>query len=566
MTIRDRISFDPNDHLGSVFIAAGLIHPAWWLLGPRGPGDPLALWVAVGGGFVVAGAIARFSARVRRSGWHFAASMLATAHLYGLFLVHPGEAYYAAAAFMIALSTLLVIRAPRVFRVYSAFVAVACVTPLVVHGGGMAAFYCAGTLSVLLFANRSFAIQRANERRAASALREAHSELERLERELEVSQRMDSLGRLAGAFSHEFNNQLMAIRIHADLLERSLPKSAAQRGDVEQIQRTTSAAADLTARLLAFSRPPRQREEPAEACAVVEQNLVTLQHVMSAKIPVTWSPPSAPVHVPVGGKQLSQLLLNLALNARDAMPDGGTLHIAVASMPRHAVELPIEIPTETLVVLTVRDTGAGMTAAVRDRLFEPFFTTKADRGNSGLGLSVVYGIVKESGGHVRVTSEPGQGARFDIYWPEVDGASRSAQTARALEAPTPHRARVLLVEDQAALRDGLARWLGDQGFAVISCESGEEALARARDVDVIASDVVLRGMDGIELLRRLRGAAPKLPAVLFSGYLDHLATKRREIPDGVMFLEKPFAPEALLSTLDGLIAHARGARAAVPTR
>jgi CheY-like chemotaxis protein len=329
---------------------------------------------------------------------------------------------------------------------------------------------------------------------------------------------------------------------------------------VEQIQQTTNAAADLTSRLLAFSRPGRTREQPAELCAAVQQNAVTLHHLMGEQIAVTVTVPEGTLHAPVGAKQLGQILLNLALNARDAMPRGGSLRVELARIPRGSVELPVEMASETLVRLTVSDSGAGMGPEVRDRLFEPFFTTKAERGNSGLGLSVVYGLVKESGGHVRVTSEPGQGARFDVFWPEV--APTAAPTAERVPAHAgPKRARVLLIEDQALVRDGLARLLGDQGYAVVACESAEEALARANDVDVIASDVVLRGMDGIELLARLRRKAPALPAVLFSGHVDHMAARRREIPDGVTFLEKPFAPEALLSTLEVLVASKGGAAA-----
>jgi signal transduction histidine kinase/ActR/RegA family two-component response regulator len=431
-------------------------------------------------------------------------------------------------------------------------------------------FLSTGIAWAVLLMNR-FVKARTQERKtAALQLREAHEELAhekaermRLQRELEVAQRMDSLGRLAGAFSHEFNNQLMAIRIHAELLERALPRGSAQRGDLEQILRTTGAAADLTSRLLAFSRPNRTREEPADLCAVLRQSLVTLRPVMTEKTPVAWSAPDDPVYAPVGTKQLGQILLNLALNARDAMPQGGALRVSVERVPRASVELPFDIRATTLAVLTVTDTGSGMSPEVRDRVFEPFFTTKSGVGNAGLGLSVVYGIVKETGGHIRVTSEPGAGTRFDVYWPEVP-ASEARAVVPAEGAPSAgHRARVLLVEDQPALRDGLTRWLGDHGFAVVPCESGEEALARANDVDVIASDVVLRGMDGIELLGRLRREAPELPAVLFSGHLDHLATQRRAIPEGVMFLEKPFAPEALLTTLDTLVAGPRVARGAV---
>ncbi len=425
-------------------------------------------------------------------------------------------------------------------------------------GTSHAPFFAVGTVWVMALAIRRSRDDERDRARAAKELRAAQSEVERLNHELTVSQRMDSLGRLAGAFSHEFNNQLMAIRIHADLLEQSLPPGSPQRRDVEQIQQTTSAAADLTSRLLAFSRPSRSQEDPADLCETLHQNAVTLRHLAGEPIAVTLSVPDGRLYAPVGAKPLGQILLNLALNARDAMPRGGSLRVELARIPRSSVELPVEMPGEQLVRLTVSDSGSGMSHDVRDRLFEPFFTTKAERGNSGLGLSVVYGLVKESGGHVRVTSEPGKGARFDLYWPEVaPAAARAGERAQA--SAVPKRARVLLIEDQALLRDGLARWLGDQGYAVIACESAEEALARANDVDVIASDVVLRGMDGIELLARLRRSAPALPAVLFSGHLDHMAARRREIPEGVTFLEKPFAPELLLSTLASLV-EAKGAR------
>jgi len=224
--------------------------------------------------------------------------------------------------------------------------------------------------------------------------------------------------------------------------------------------------------------------------------------------------------------------------------------------------LPDSLTGDTLIVLTISDTGPGMDEETREKIFEPFFTTKLERGNTGLGLSVVYGIVRETGGHIRVTSEPGRGARFDIYWPEVGGVAAGKDLAAKPESEAPPmRARVLLVEDQAVLRLGLTRWLADSGYSVVGCESGEEALTRATDIDVVASDVVLRGMDGIELLGRIRRRAPRLPAVLFSGHLDHLARERREIPPGVAFLEKPFAPEALVSKLDELVDAARAAPA-----
>jgi signal transduction histidine kinase/CheY-like chemotaxis protein len=455
---------------------------------------------------------------------------------------------------MIVLSAVPLLYDRSVLGVYSAFVLVSCALQFW-YGAEATAFLAVGVAWMTLFAGgwaRSQAKTADRLRETRTELAHERSERRRLESELGVAQRMDSLGRLAGAFSHEFNNQLMAIRIHADLLARSLAPDAPQRRDVAQIQQTTSAAADLTARLLAFSRPNRTREEPADLCAALRQNLVTLRHLMAENTPVALAVPEEPVVAPVGAKQLGQILLNLALNARDAMPRGGSLRLEVARIPRRSVELPVDMPGDELARLTVSDSGAGMGPDVLDRLYEPFFTTKSDRGNSGLGLSVVYGLVKDTGGHIRVTSEPDAGARFDIYWPLATPAAHTARAAPAAHKAPP-RARVLLVEDQAVLREGLTRWLGDQGYAVVPCESAEEALPRVGSVDVIASDVVLPGMDGIELLDRARRAAPELPAVLFSGHLDHLAARRRQIPDGVMFLEKPFAPEALQTTLEALV-------------
>ncbi len=557
------------DLLATMWIFAGSAYPLWSLLAPSGTRDPLWAWCAIGAAYLATGLAVRLRAPGPRPRWVYLPAFAVAIHQHALFTLNPDHTFYAVAAVMAVFTSIPMLEDRATILVYSALV-VGLSGFQAFTNGSNAVFLSSGIAWVVLLTNRYMRLQAADRDVAELKLRDAHDELAhekaeriRLEDELEVAQRMDSLGRLAGAFAHEFNNQLMAIRIHAELMQRSLPQNAPQRGDLEQIHQTTNSAADLTSRLLAFSRPNRVREEPGELCAVASRSLVTLRHLMSEKTPVSISVPPYEIHVPVGAKQLGQLLLNLALNARDAMPNGGTLAVKVARIARREVELPVDIPGETLAVLTVTDSGVGMSAAVRDRLFEPFFTTKAERGNSGLGLSVVYGVVKETGGHIRVTSEPGNGARFDIYWPEVAPAAPLV-TAPAIQQGAPARARVLLVEDQPALRDGLARWLGDHGFAVVSCESGEEALARARDFDVIASDVVLRGMDGIELLSRLRRAAPELPAVLFSGHLDHLSTQRRAIPDGVMFLEKPFAPEALLTTLDSLVAPARGARGSMP--
>jgi signal transduction histidine kinase/ActR/RegA family two-component response regulator len=545
--------------IGLLFSVAGGSYPIWWLLAPAAV-NPYWPWLTIGLVYVVLGFVFVRAGRIP-SPIVLALPMSAvTLHQQVLFWLNPSEAFFAVASVMSVVATLPLIRGNRIRIAYSVMVLGVSAAQLIMGSGGTSFLGVGLAWLFVLLGGQAVTQEKAfaDLSEATKQLARERTERKRLERELQTAQRMDSLGRLAGAFSHEFNNQLMAIRIHADLLERGLPKNAPQRRDVEQIQQTTSAAADLTSRLLAFSRPTRTREDPAELGAVLRQNALTLRHLLGEQIALTINAPQDVLHVPIGAKQLGQILLNLALNARDALPSGGSLRVELARIPRSSVELPVEMPSESVVRLTIADSGIGMNAEVRDRLFEPFFTTKAGTGSSGLGLSVVYGLVKDSGGHIRVTSEPSQGARFDIYWPLV-AAAAPRKVEPTVAAPVPRRARVLLVEDQAVLRDGLTRWLGDQGYAVVSCESAEEALVRANDVDVIASDVVLRGMDGIELLNRLRRTTPALPAVLFSGHLDHLATQRREVPPGVRFLEKPFAPEVLLSTLEALVEGNRSA-------
>ncbi len=542
-----------------------MTYPFWGVVAPSGAFDPPIVWWLVGATFVVGGLLGLTREPRDSARFLLLPMFITTAHLNLLFALNPNTPFYAVAAVVQVFSAALLMQDSRIFLVYAVYTLLLSGVPFVLGAQPRALFHTGGLASVLYLANRHFRAERVAWRRVGADLEEARTRLAeekaeraRLEEELQVAQRMDSLGRLAGAFSHEFNNQLMAIRIHAELLEQALPKGSGLRADLERIQATTSAAADLTSRLLAFSRVSRAREEPADLCRVVRDSVVTLRHLMTESTSVASRLPEGSCVVPVGAKQLNQIILNLALNSRDAMPSGGTLRLEVSRLARGEVELPIEVPSERLVVLSVVDAGVGIDAEARSKIFEPFFTTKGERGNSGLGLSVVYGIVKETGGHVRVSSEPGKGARFDLYWPEIEAAPREAEALYAeATRQASRRGRVLLVEDQPVLREGLTRWLADRGFAVVPCESGEEALVAAKDVDVIASDVVLSGMDGIELLGRLRARAPWLPAVLFSGHLDHLAAERRQVPVGVPVLEKPFAPEALVETIDELIESAR---------
>jgi PAS domain S-box-containing protein len=371
-----------------------------------------------------------------------------------------------------------------------------------------------------------------------------------LEDQLRQSQKMEAVGRLAGGIAHDFNNLLTAILGYAELLGRDVPAEGRARRRVEEIQRAADRAAGLTRQLLAFSR--RQVLVPAvlDLGEVVRGLEDMLRRLISEEVALRMDvdPTASPVRA--DRAQLEQVIVNLAVNARDAMPKGGELTIAVRDADLGASRPLAEsspIVRGPYVMLSVTDTGQGMDAVTRERIFEPFFTTKAEGRGTGLGLATVYGTIKQSGGYVWVYSEPGRGTTFEVYLPRAEGRPQPAAD------PGPRAAggseTLLLVEDDPAVREMAHEVLLARGYRVLAAGSAAEAqvvLARRETaVDLVVTDVVMPGLSGRELYERLAQRWPGLRVIYMSGYTDDVVLRRGVVERGTPFLPKPFTGEAL---------------------
>jgi PAS domain S-box-containing protein len=376
------------------------------------------------------------------------------------------------------------------------------------------------------------------------------------------SQRMEAVGRLAGGIAHDFNNLLTAIRGYADFLREGLPEGSSMRRDAEEISRAGERASALVRHLLAFSRAQMLRPEVLDLNDVVRDTETMLSRLIGEDIDLVIELEDAVAPVSADTGQLEQTIINLAVNAREAMPDGGTLTIRTANVlvgEREARRLELE--PGAYVRLSTEDTGIGMDESTRLRAFEPFFTTKAQ--GTGLGLSTVYGIVTQSGGQIEAESKQGQGTIFSVYLPAVSAEVREP----AASPPTIGLGRasetVLLVEDEAVVRNLARRVLRDSGYRVIEARSGEEALRLAGEhadrIDLLLTDVVMPGMNGRELADRLGEIRPGTRVVFMSGYTEDVILKRGVSGD-LAFLAKPFTPPMLArSVREALDAPARAA-------
>ena len=373
----------------------------------------------------------------------------------------------------------------------------------------------------------------------------------RLEEELHHSQKMDAIGRLAGGVAHDFNNILTAIGCVSELVLASLDASDARRAEIEEIRRAARRAAALTRQLLAFSRKQVLQPRVFDLVHVVEDIERMLHRLIGEDVHLTTEIPSHLWPVRADPGQLEQVIMNLAINARDAMPNGGELAIVAANVSLTAPqphEHGVVVPGE-YVVLRVRDTGSGMNAATRAQIFEPFFTTKPPGKGTGLGLSTAYGVVKQSGGHIVVESEVGVGTTFLIYLPRADSSAVIVDTPDT-PAPDPNRtATILLVEDDQAIRTLARRILAGDGYVVLEAPDGEQAVRTAEAhgamIDMLLTDVVLQGMNGRELADRLRVAQPHLTVLFMSGYTDDEIVHRGVLDLRHSFLPKPFTPAEL---------------------
>ena len=391
---------------------------------------------------------------------------------------------------------------------------------------------------------------------------------------LQSVQKMEAIGRLAGGIAHDFNNLVQAIGGYTEILLRQLQGDDPLRRSAEEIKKAGDRAAALTRQLLAFSR--QQVLQPAlidvnRTVHHVEQLLLRLigadVHLRTYLADDLWP-------VKADAAQLEQVLMNLAVNARDAMRDGGLLTIETANIElSRSGDEAFVVVAGPYVLLAVTDTGTGMNAETKARAFEPFFTTKPPGQGTGLGLSMVYGIVKQSGGYIWVDSELGAGTRVRIYLPRADDLplplelpEQAGTVSQAAPEPasddTP--ATLLLVEDEDGVRELIHEWLSAHGFTVWAAEDGHRAMEVAEQIeqiDLLIADVVMPTMGGPALAKRLLQARPDVKVIFVSGYADEAIGDRRMLEDGASFLQKPFTLEELLVKVREVLADRRANRA-----
>ena len=373
-----------------------------------------------------------------------------------------------------------------------------------------------------------------------------------LEEQLRQSQKMEAVGQLAGGIAHDFNNLLTAILGSTQLLLHNTPPGDPRREDAEEIRNAGMRAAELTRQLLAFSRRQVLAPKVLELNAVVTNMQRMLQRLLGEDVELATALDPAAGAVSADPGQLEQVLLNLAVNARDAMPSGGRLGVATSrlTLAEEHIERRHRMPAGDYACLAVTDTGVGMDEGTQAHLFEPFFTTKEVGKGTGLGLATVYGIVKQSGGYVWVYSEPGRGTTVKVYLPRVAGEAAAAPLA----APSLAEVRggdetVLLVEDATPVRTMARRGLEGRGYLVLDASDGPAALElsarHAGRIDLLVTDVVMPGMSGRELAERLAPHRPSMKVLYTSGYTDDTMVRQGVLTAGVAFLQKPFVPDTL---------------------
>jgi two-component system cell cycle sensor histidine kinase/response regulator CckA len=385
------------------------------------------------------------------------------------------------------------------------------------------------------------------------------TERTRLEAQLLQSQKLEAVGQLAAGVAHDFNNLLNVITGYSELLLRALPRPGPGHDRTEQILRAAERGASLTRQLLAFSR--RQVLEPRvlDLSTTVEDVKSMLTRLIGEDIRIVTSAPAGLGTVWADPGQMEQVLVNLAVNARDAMPQGGALVLETANVDLDADYVrthPGSRPGRH-VRLAVSDTGHGMDPATAAHIFEPFFTTKPRGKGTGLGLATVHGIVKQSGGHVDLYTEAGHGTTFKIYLPRVDEAVAAAVEPVAVAAAQGGAETIVLVEDEEGLRSLIREVLEDGGYRVIDAGTPEEGLAAAQEaagrVDLLMTDVILPQMRGNELAARVRAACPGVRVLFMSGYTDEAVGQHVVLDSGAHFLQKPFALAALLAKVRAVL-------------
>jgi len=381
------------------------------------------------------------------------------------------------------------------------------------------------------------------------------TERRRLEDQLRQSQKMEAIGRLAGGVAHDFNNLLAAIQGHAELMLGQLPNGMPLYRSATEVHKAAARGALLTRQLLTFSRKEVVAPNAFDLNLVVAEMENMLRRLIGEQIALTIRLADTPLRARCDRGQLEQVLLNLAVNARDAMPEGGPLSIAVSGV--EVAELECKDDPDARpgphVVLVVRDEGSGMDEHTLAHLFEPFFTTKSAGKGTGLGLSTVYGIVQRAGGHIRVKSAPGQGSTFTVYLPRVEEPTAVEEPERPVGEAIHGAETILVVEDEDAVRSMVREALEARGYRVLVARNGVEALdlaGRYGDyIDLLVTDVIMPQMNGAELAQRLARLRPGLRVLFVSGYTDDAVIRVGVLEQRTAFLQKPFSLDVLGRTV-----------------
>jgi PAS domain S-box-containing protein len=403
-----------------------------------------------------------------------------------------------------------------------------------------------GTATVLRVSGR--AVSDAGKERTFELFAEDVTERHALEQQLQQSQKMEAVGRLAGGIAHDFNNLLMVISGYSEFLLDRLGPEPELRAPAQEIASAAGRASALTRQLLAFSRKQMLAPKILDLNGVVTENLKMLTRMIGEDIELVMVPATGLGAVRADAGQIEQVIMNLAVNARDAMPSGGKLTIETSNVSLDEEHAHVQAPLKpgNYVMLAIGDTGAGMDSETQSHIFEPFFTTKGPKG-TGLGLSTVYGIVKQSGGYIWVDSEPGKGTTFKIYLPRVAEAVESpaevvaAAQSVATEAGTE---TILVVEDEANLRYLARQFLEKQGYCVIEAADGAVALqiavAHEGIIHLLLTDVIMPGMNGRELAQRISEIRPNTKVLYMSGYTENVIGRNGTLDAGIRLLQKPF--------------------------
>ena len=394
-------------------------------------------------------------------------------------------------------------------------------------------------------------------RLATAVERELRDAVERRERKraedtLRQFQKLDAIGRLAGGMAHDFNNHLGIIIGYSERLLERLGSNDPLRKNAGMIKEAALRAASLTRQLLAFSRRQVFESRVLDLNAVVSELGNMLRPLIGEDIELVTSLNPALGKVRADPAQIDQIIMNLAVNARDAMPQGGRLTIETTNveLDESYTSKHVTVQPGPYVMLAVSDTGIGMDKETQARIFEPFFTTKEKGKGTGLGLAMVYGIVKQSGGYIWAYSEPGQGTTFKIYLPRVEAGIREAEAERASPSASKGEETVLVVEDEGMLRELSCEFLQSGGYTVLEAGNGAEAIEISKrhqgPIHLLMTDVVMPGMSGRELAQRLPDHRPGMKVLYVSGYTDDTVLRNGLLEPGTAFLQKPFTRDSLV--------------------